>query len=78
MVFDTPAGIDWFRLNVIISAMSLYLKTGIKANRAYTPTNMRMVATEYTGKVYPKSRKGLESAYADLLAVRKHHTFAQK
>jgi hypothetical protein len=35
----------------------------------YTPQNMRHVASEYTGFAYPRSRKGLEQAYADLGAI---------
>ena len=62
----TPEQIDDFRARVILSAMKLYLNTGIRVNRAYTPLAMRTVASEYTGIVYPNSRKGLERAYADL------------
>ena len=35
---------------IIASALRLYAKTGIKANRAYTPTNMIRKAREITGK----------------------------
>lgn len=62
----TPEQIDGFRLRVVYSAINLYLKTGMKANRAYTPENMKRVVSEYTGKTYPRSRKGLESARDDL------------
>lgn len=68
MVF-TGSQIDGFRLRVVASAMSLYLKTGMKVNRAYTPTNMTAVVSEYTGKTYARSRTGLEEAYADLLTI---------
>lgn len=63
---DTPAQIDSFRAKVIYSAIGLYLKTGMKANRMYTPANMRAAVTQYTGTVYKVSRKGLEQAYTDL------------
>jgi hypothetical protein len=65
----TPGQIEAFRLRVIMSAIKLYLKTGMKANRAYTPANMRAVASQYTGKTYPRSRKGLEAALNDLNAL---------
>jgi hypothetical protein len=62
----TPAQIDSFRVKVLLSAVGLYLKTGMKANRMFTPANMRAAVTGYTGFSYPSSRKGLEKAYADL------------
>lgn len=62
----TGNAINWYRLKVIISAARLYLKTGMKANSMYTPTNMKNCISEYTGKVYPRSRKGLETAVADI------------
>lgn len=62
----TGPQIDMFRLRVIRSAIGLYLKTGMKPNRFYTPKNMRGWAGGFTGKVYPASRRGLEMAYADL------------
>ena len=65
----TPEQIDSFRAKVILSAVGLYLKTGMKANRMYTPANMRGAVTGYTGATYPASRKGLEKAYADLAAL---------
>lgn len=65
-VLSTPEQIDSYRAKVIYSAIGLYLKTGMKVNRMYTPANMRAAATGYTGAVYPVSRKGLEKAYADL------------
>jgi len=63
---NTPEQIDSYRAKVIYSAIGLYLKTGMKVSRMYTPANMRAAATGYTGTVYPVSRKGLEKAYADL------------
>ena len=63
---STPEQIDSYRAKVILSAIGLYLKTGMTANRMYTPANMRAAATGYTGTPYAASRKGLEKAYADL------------
>ena len=65
----TPEQIDTFRAKVILQAIKLYLNTGMQVNRMYTPANMKRVVSEYTGKAYPRSRKGLEQAYNDLLAV---------
>ena len=62
----TPAAIDAFRLTLVTKAIGFYLQTGMQVNRAYTPANLRRVATECTGKQYPRSRKGLEQAYVDL------------
>jgi len=58
----------WYAAS-IKSGIGLYLKTGIKARRDYTPTNMRLAAGQITGKVYAKSRKGLETALADLTTL---------
>lgn len=59
-----------FAATAVIGGMRLYLKTGMKANRAYTPTNMRAFATRTTGKAYPRSSAGLEAAMADLIKWR--------
>lgn len=65
----TPGQIDLFRAKVLVSAMKLYLNTGMQVNRAYTPTNMRRVASEYTGFAYPRSKQGLQKAHDDLKAL---------
>ena len=41
---------------VIARALKLYAKTGIKANRAYTPTNMLRMATKITGKSFKRGQ----------------------
>lgn len=48
----TGEGIDRFRIVVIKNAIKLYKNTGMKANRAYTPTNMRKAAEQITGKTF--------------------------
>lgn len=68
-MLNTPEQISWYRAQVVLRGIQFYLKTGMQVNRAYTPANMRAVATEYTGVVYPRSRKGLERAAADLAAL---------
>lgn len=62
----TGDAIGGFRGHVILKAIEFYLKTGMQVNRAYTPANMKRAAGDYTGKTYPRSRKGLETALADL------------
>lgn len=62
----TGAAIGGTRAVVLLSGMKLYLQHGILPSRHITPAVMRRIATEFTGKPYPRSRKGLERAYADL------------
>ncbi|QIV65883.1 hypothetical protein Cp1R7AA1_020 [Mesorhizobium phage Cp1R7A-A1] len=49
-VIATGNGVSVFQAITIKSALKLYAKTGIKANRAYTPTNMMAMAKKITGK----------------------------
>ena len=65
-MLTTPEQITEFRAITIISAISLYLKCGIRATRTATPGNMTKWAGDYTGKQYASSKKGLNSALADL------------
>jgi hypothetical protein len=65
-VVVTGAAVDGFRVRVILSALELYIRTGMKANRLYTPTNMRNAASGITGKTYARSQKGLKAAAEDL------------
>jgi len=55
-VFAGPKGVNAYRAIVIASALELYAKTGIKANRAYTPTAMIKAANEMTGHVYRRGQ----------------------
>lgn len=62
-----------FQALVIAKALRLYSKTGIKANRMYTPTNMRLMAEKITGlrfasRDYISMATALE-AYADNLSL---------
>jgi len=45
-------GVDVYRATVIASGLKLYAKTGIKPNRAYTPTAMMAAAREITGRKF--------------------------
>ena len=62
----TPAQIDAFRARVILSAIKIYLNTGMRVNRAYTVSAMGRVASEYTGQMYKATKKGLLQAYLDM------------
>jgi hypothetical protein len=70
-VISGPKAVNLYRAKVILSGINLYLKTGMQPNRMYTPTNMKAVASEYTGKQYKNGRKALEQAAADLDAYMK-------
>ena len=52
----TPEQIAAVRGLVIASALKLYAKTGMKANRAYTPTNMLNAASQITGKKFKRGQ----------------------
>ena len=60
-----PADIRRFQATVILRAVRLYIKTGLRANRAYTPKNMAATASQLTGKTLssrklPEVQKALE------------------
>jgi len=65
-MLTTPEQISEFRAITIISAISLYLKCGIRATRLATASNMTKWASGYTGKQYTTSKKGLNQALVDL------------
>lgn len=46
------AGVNTFVAISLKSAIKLYARTGMKANRAYTPKNMLAKASEITGKAF--------------------------
>ena len=62
--FVGPAAVDLYRAAVLRSALKLYVKTGIKANRMYTPTAMLATAGAITGKRYRRGQ--MADALADL------------
>ena len=55
---------------ILAGALRLYLRTGMKPNRAYTPTAMRAAVSRITGVEYPRGRRGLELASNDLELMR--------
>jgi hypothetical protein len=62
----TGNAINWFQVRTILSAGDMYLKHGISLSRVATPARLRDLCTAYTGKTYPRSRKGLETGLSDL------------
>lgn len=56
-----------YRALAIKHGIKLWLKAGIKPNRAWTPTAMAMAASQITGEVYKGRRRAdLEQAVMDL------------
>lgn len=51
-----PDAVALLRARTIASALRLYARTGMKANRAYTPSNMLAAATGITGKQYKRGQ----------------------
>lgn len=51
-VFTGPTEVNRFAMIAVKNAIKLYKNTGMKANRAYTPTNMRAFVEKNTGKKF--------------------------
>lgn len=66
---DTPEQIHAYRMLVLIKSIETYTKTGMRLTRVATPARMRELASEYTGKKYARSSKGLNQALMDLKAI---------
>lgn len=66
-MFSGPGAVNIFRARVIASGLRLYAKTGMKPNRAYTPTNMLRAASEMTGQKFKRGQ--YEEAAAALTAL---------
>ena len=64
--FTGERGVSTYRACVIKSALQLYAKTGMKANRAYTPTAMLAAASDITGL---KFRRGQYQQAADAIGA---------
>lgn len=56
------------RLTMTIHGLRVLVRTGgrMRLNTAYTPSNLKRIASEYTGKSYARSQKGTAAALADL------------
>lgn len=60
------------RLASAIFGIEVYLKSNgkMRLSRNVTPTLLRKVASEYTGKIYGRGKPGMTEALADLTAIR--------
>lgn len=58
-----------FRAIAIRKAIQMWVKHGIKASRAYTPSAMAQAAGSITGKTYTSSKKSLTQAAEDIAAM---------
>jgi len=67
------AQLDALRLSYAIQVIRKYLESDAAARRKLpsTSTNLRLIAGQYTGVTYPRSRKGLTDALNDLLEVQR-------
>jgi len=54
VVFSGEKQVDLYRAVVIKHALNVYAKTGMKVNRAYTPTAMLKAAEGITGIKYKR------------------------
>lgn len=54
--FNGPDAVSVYQVLVIASALRLYAKTGMKANRAYTPTAMLAAAKRITGRAFKRGQ----------------------
>lgn len=73
--FTGEKEVNTFVLVTLKAAIKMYVNTGMKANRAYTPTNMLAKAGELTGKTYkrgqlPTALADLQTKYDEILAAR--------
>jgi len=66
--FTTPHSIEMYRMTVIRTAIKIYLGTGMKVNRMYTPGNMVQAVAQKTGKTYKRGKVGMTEAFNDLEA----------
>lgn len=59
------------RAVMTIQAIRFHLESGgkMRLTRFATPSNLRAIASEFTGRTYARSTKGLRQALADLEAM---------
>ena len=62
-VFATPALINVFQCLTVASALSLYAKTRLKANRAYTPSAMLNFVNTTTGMKFKRTQYAEAAQY---------------
>lgn len=61
--FTTPEQISAYQCLAIAGALRLYAQTGMKVNRAYTPSAMMRAASTFTGQKF-KARDYMTAANA--------------
>lgn len=68
IVLDKPEQIQRLHLLTVKQAIKTHLQFNgrMRLTRTATPANLRMLAGRITGKQYPRSRNGLETALKDL------------
>jgi len=71
IIADGPQEVARFQAIVIKNALAMYRKTGMMANRSYTPKRMMAMAEKITGKRF-KARDylGAEEAITAILEAR--------
>jgi len=66
IMFTGEAGVATYRAIALKHGLKLYANTGMKPNRAWTPTAMLRTAGQITGKTYKRGQ--YRQAIADLTA----------
>ena len=56
VAFTGKAGVATYQAVVLKTALRFYAKTGMKVNRAYTPTRMLSLAGEITGQKFKRGQ----------------------
>ncbi|MCA1452857.1 hypothetical protein I6F35_06430 [Bradyrhizobium sp. BRP22] len=59
ITFAGPDAVALYAATTLWAALGLYIKSGIKVNRAYTPTKMLAAAGQITGKTYKRGQHQL-------------------
>lgn len=64
VTFEGKQGVQTYRAIALKQGLTLFVKTGMRPNSAWTPSNMLRAAGSITGKVYKRGR--YQEAIADL------------
>lgn len=76
--FTGAKGVALYQALAIKSALKLYAKTGIKANRAYTPSAMMRMATRITDKAFkPRDYQGAIDALQEWIDAQPHSSVSE-
>lgn len=54
--FSGPKAVNVFACFTVATALKMYAKTGIRANRAYTPSRMLAFVQQQTGKRFKRTQ----------------------